>query len=83
MSLKATLSEEFCSGRMRKKKMVVGSPWGMACLAAAMASKLQGSNSHTELDILGCTLIHGLDPRQFVRRLAACFSLLISQPSEA
>jgi hypothetical protein len=45
--------------------------------------KLTGLDSHTELNILGCTLIHGLDPKQFVKRLAACFSFLISQPGEA
>lgn len=45
MSLIATLSEEFYSGRMRKKKMVAGSPWGMACRAASMASNLQGSTA--------------------------------------
>jgi len=44
--------------------------------------KFTGLDSHTELNILGCILIHGLDPRQFMKRLAACFSLLISQPGE-
>lgn len=45
MSLIASLSEEFQFERMRKEKMAVGSPWGMACLAASMASKLQGSTA--------------------------------------